>query len=150
MPTTLEKQSFSKLLCTRSAPSVAWMLPGKFYSSLQLCGQGAGLAVPFPIPALPSSRARIQWGHHCLCGAKRIKANGSNCRNEEPQPSMGIGVWASLGSRAEVPWREARDKPGSTRDTGWIRPFQLDKSSTVRRSSCRGGQDRTGGCRGAH
>lgn len=53
---------------------------------------------------------------------------------------MGIGVWG----RAEVPWREARAWQHQGH-RGWTRPFQLDKSSTVSRNSCR-----TGGCRGAH
>lgn len=111
-----EGNFFQIAVCTRSAPSITQMLPEGFYFSHQLCGQGAGLAGPFPIPALPSSRDGIQWGHHYLCGGRRIKANGSNCRNEEPQPSVGIGVWGSPG--AELRFLGGKPEPGSTRDTG--------------------------------
>lgn len=38
----MEKQSFSKLLCVPEVPQA--LLPGEFYFSYQMCGQGAGLA----------------------------------------------------------------------------------------------------------
>lgn len=84
----------------------------------------AALAGRFPIPALPFSSTRTQWGRRHPHGDDSSKCS-KNSRVWAPATPGGGAAW---GAEQRLPG--GKPEPGSTRDVGsWIRPFQPDENS---------------------